>query len=117
MFCLINDYVIAGNNMSGRQNPQGRNPQPIVGSGSVYPGEIGKESHGAGPVGWREPIPSGEPMSNQRPSRSQVTKSGSMRKQEQLTFDFEDSFPLAPRNTSDQKILGGERGKGTQSTP
>jgi len=33
-----------------RHPENSRNPQPKSGSRSVYPGEIGKESHGAGPV-------------------------------------------------------------------
>ena|GEM_PF-4895550 len=67
--------------MSARLNHNRRNPLPKDGSGSVYP------------VGWREPIPSGDLTTTRRPSRPK-----GMRKQGQLTFDFEDSSPQAPEN-------------------
>ena len=34
-----------------------------------------------------------------------------MREQEQLTFYFKDSSPLASRHVSDRKVAGGERGR------
>jgi len=56
-------------------------------------------------------------MATRRPSRSRNEKSGSMRKQEQLTFDFEDSSPSAPHHfpsvfsENGRKVVGGESGR------
>ena len=78
--------------MSGRLNHNSRNPHPEVGSGS-------------------------ELTATRRPSRSRSTKIGSMRKQEQLTFDFEDSSPSAPHHfpsvfsENGRKVVGGESGR------
>ena len=104
---------------NSRRPPNSRNPQPKSGSRSVYP------------VGWREPIPSGELTATRRPSRpdeiglSQAISRGRLqeakslprllaqpiqrgiREQEQLTFNFEDSSPEASRHNT----AGGESGR------
>ena len=58
-----------------------------------------------------------ELTATRRPSRLRDKESGSIRKQEQLTFDFEDSAPSAPHhfcsvfNENRAKVVGGESGR------